>query len=320
MQRPLILVLLSSLVFISACKKDVLYFQNVQKINSYTDTDRLNKILFVDDKTGFVAGGERFYHSVILTTHDGGYTWQNTSYPVAGKGLYDIVISPTGCIDACGFDGKLLRSYDTGNTWLFTQMIFTAFSGIAFTDASHAILVGGVSFNEGTIQYIDSSGRVLESDSLGYQINKIIMVSGQAGYMCGYGAVEKTIDGGQTWSFQKVEGDNFTAMDIHGEEIWMCGYNGCVYHTSDGGNNWTRYRNGNDITLPRYRLLSILFTDEQNGWAVGEEGKIIHSDDGGMHWAEYKHFTTNTLRSIARCPNGDLLVAGDQGALYRITP
>ncbi len=319
MGRPYIIIL-SAVLFLSACKKDMLNFQRVQKINSYSDSDRLNKILFVDGSSGFIVGGQRFYDATILVTHDGGYSWQKQSHPVAGKALYDLVVSPAGTVYTCGFDGKLLRSYDTGSTWLFTQMQFSAFSGIAFTDASHAIVLGGVSFNNGTRQTIDSSGNVIASDSLGFQPNKIVMTSALVGYICGYGAVQKTIDGGNTWNFQNVVGDNFTCMDIHGEEIWMCGYNGSVFYTSNGGASWTRYRNGNDVTQARYHLYSILFTDEQNGWAVGEDGKVIHSDDGGQHWAEYKQFTTSTLRSIALCPNGDLMVAGDQGALYRITP
>ncbi len=298
----------------------MLYFQSVQKINSYTDTDRLNKILFTDNNTGFIAGGQRFADAIVLITHDGGYNWEKISLPIAGKGLYDMVVSPSGALCACGFDGKFLRSYDGGNSWLFTQMTYSAFSGLAFTDAAHAIAVGGVSFNEGVLEYVDSNGQATSSDSIGYQLNKITMTSSTTGYICGYGAMQKTTDGGKTWAYQKVESDNFTGMDIHGDEIWMCGYNGGIFYTSDGGNNWTRYRNGNDIILPRYRLLCILFTNDQNGWAAGEDGKVIHSTDGGRTWAEYKQFTTNALRSIAQCPNGDLLMAGDGGALYRVTP
>ena len=100
----------------------------------------------------------------------------------------------------------------------------------------------------------------------------------------------------------------------------MCGSNGGIYHTYNGGNSWERFRNGNDISLPRYHLQSIIFKDNLNGWAVGESGKMIHTDDGGRHWEEYDQFTTSNLFSVAICPNGDLLVAGDGGALYRIIP
>ena len=146
------------------------------------------------------------------------------------------------------------------------------------------------------------------------------MVNATTGYVIGYGTVMKTIDRGTTWLVQDVANDNFMAMDIHGDEIWMCGYAGSVYHTTDGGAHWQRMRNGNDITLPRYDLLDIKFKDGKNGWAVCDDGKMLHSDDGGNHWEEYDRFTASALRSIAICPNNDLLVAGDNGSIFRITP
>ena len=81
-------------ILFTACKKYLLHVQSVQKINTYTDSDRLNKIMFITDSIGFAIGGERFADAIILTTHDGGYTWQKNDFPIAGKGLYDMVVSP----------------------------------------------------------------------------------------------------------------------------------------------------------------------------------------------------------------------------------
>ena len=63
-----------------------------------------------------------------------------------------------------------------------------------------------------------------------------------------------------------------------------------------------------------------MFKDKLNGWAAGEQGKIIYTDDAGKHWSEYDYFTDNAIRSLVLCPNGDLLAAGDNGTLFRITP
>jgi photosystem II stability/assembly factor-like uncharacterized protein len=139
-------------------------------------------------------------------------------------------------------------------------------------------------------------------------------------YALGYGAVMKTTDRGNTWTYLPVDGDNFTAMDIHGNEIWMCGANGSIFHSTDAGNNWGRQRNGNDLSVRRYMLRSILFTTPMHGWAVGDKGVVIYTRDGGSNWSEYKRFTTHTLRAIAAAPNDDLIVVGDAGTIYRITP
>ncbi len=320
MNRHGFLFLLLCVSFISACKKDLISFNKVHKLDTHTNDDRLEKIFFFDKKTGFIVGGQRFYNAVILTTDDGGYTWQKKTYPEAGKSLHDIVLSPSGALYICGFDGKLLRSYDTGKTWLFSQLEYFAYTGIAFTDAAHALVVGGVSGNSGIVQYIDSTGGFTRRDSFHYQFNKIFINPDKSGYICGYGLIKKTTDGGATWNFLNVKYDNFTNMDIHGNEIWACGYNGSVVHTTNAGGNWQTLRNGNDITIPRYHLYCILFKDKMNGWAAGEQGKVIYTRDGGKNWSEYDHFTNSTLRSIALCPNGDLLIAGDNGVLFRMTP
>jgi len=303
----------------SSCKKDLLYWQSVQKIESNSDTDRLGKIIFLDSKNGFIVGGDWYMEAVILSTRDGGNTWQKKAYPDVGQLLMSATVSPTGSIYSCGFEGKLMHTNDAGNTWQFHQLEHYWFRDMAFTDAGHAIVIGGISFNSGMMQHIDSSGNLLKRDSLNYQLNQITMVSGTVGYICGYGIVLKTTDGGLTWPVQNVLNDNFTAMDVHGEEIWMCGYNGGIYHTANGGNNWTRLRNGNDITLPSYHLNSILFKDSRNGWAAGDNGIVLYSDDGGNHWMEYSHFTGNNLLSITLSADGHLFVVGENGSIFKLT-
>ncbi len=304
---------------IAGCKKDLLHYQNVTQLTSHADTDRLNKIMFINDSIGFVVGGQRFNDAVILTTRDGGATWATNSYPVAGKAMYDITLSPNGSIFAIGFDGKILFSGDTGRSWRFSQAFYYPYRGIACIDASHFILVGGISFGVGQIAIGDSSGHVTTSNDFFYQLNAVKMVNNRKGYISGFGIVLKTNDGGATWNILDVSGDNFTAMDVHDDEIWICGSNGSVCHSNDGGQHWDRLRNGNDLTIAHYALNDIIFKDGTQGWAVGDKGKVLHSDDGGKHWMEYDPFTTADLYCIAIAPNGSLIVGGDKGALYRIS-
>ena len=70
--------------------------------------------------------------------------------------------------------------------------------------------------------------------------------------------------------------------------------------------------------LKRYFLQDILFVNDQEGYAVGEGGLVIYTPDGGNHWEEFDRFTSATLLAITACPNGDLLVCGDGGVVYRL--
>jgi photosystem II stability/assembly factor-like uncharacterized protein len=308
------------ILFAFSCKKDLLYWQKVQQLNSNTTTT-LNHISFINNNICIAAGGVSYTQSEIVRSVDGGYTWSAISDSDAPKEMFGMNTSPDGSIYLCGVDGDVLHSKDSGKTWQFKRVEnWLVNFACSFPSPNIGILVNSVLQRGSTITRVDSNYNIIDQQTFTFGLNNIYMVTPSAGYVIGYGTVMNTTDSGKIWNFQNVEGDNFEAMDIHGEEIWMCGYMGSIYHTSDGGKTWQRLRNGNDITLPRYYLMDILFTDEQNGWAVCDNGKVIHSDDGGQHWEEYNQFTTSSLRSIALCPNGDLLVAGDNGGIYRITP
>lgn len=302
-----------------SCKKDKLHWQKVEQLDSHT-TDRLCNILFTDNNNGFIAGGDRFYKASILSTTDGGNTWQYKDMPEAGKCLYGLAKSPWGSIYICGFESKLLHSTDGGNNWIFNQLPnWQPCKDMAFNNDNTGIIIGGASFNYGSLTYIDSAGNITRFDTLAFELNDIEMLDGKTGFISGFGAIMKTTDGGYTWDIQDAINDDFMAITALNEnELWACGINGSIMHTVNGGKHWEKQRNGNDITIPRYRLLDILFKDALHGYAVGENGIVIYTDDGGDHWMEYDKFTDQALRTIALMPSGDMLVAGDGGTLYRL--
>lgn len=317
--RCLTLVVFGILFFASACKKEKLHWQNVQKLESHC-TDRLNTIRFINDTLGYIVGGDRFYKATILMTADCGNTWTLRNIDEAGKGVYGIAPKYNGDIYVIGFDGKLIWTGDNGKNWTFRQMnSWQPYKDLAFIEPETGIIIGGISFNYGVMAYINDKNDIYRYDTFAYELNDIEMANNRTGYVCGYGIMMKTDDGAVTWKLQDVNNDNFTAMYMLNEqELWMCGYNGSICHTANGGNTWEKLRNGNDIKKTRYRLLDIVFKDRLNGWAVGENGTVIHTTDGGHSWDLYEKFTDVALRSIAIAPDGNLIIAGDGGTLYKL--
>lgn len=319
-KRLYMALILGTILFSGSCKKDLLHWQQVQRLTS-NSTDRLNHIRFMNDSVCLIAGGEIYNRAAVLRSADGGYTWTANSYPQAGKAMFGMGVSPEGSVYLCGVDGTVLHSKDNGVSWQFGRINdWQHYVGASFISPDTGIFVSTVLQRQGTITQVDSNFNIIDAHTFLFGINDIYMTSPSTGYVIGYGTVLKTTDYRKTWNFLNVNGDNFTAMDIHGNEMWLCGYNGGVYHTADAGNSWTTYRDGNDFTKPRYHILDIVFNNYQKGWAVCDDGRMIYSDDGGRHWMEYDRFTTSALRSIAICPNGDLLAAGDDGAIFRLTP
>lgn len=312
--------LVSILFFLQAasCKRDLLTLDHAWRMDSGTD-DRLNNVAFINDSTCIAAGGSTFDRSAIALSKDGGYTWKAISSTEAPKEMYGMGISPTGTVYLSGIDGDILVSKDMGASWQFHRIDnWLVYKGGNFATPDTGIFVSSVLQRASTITRVDSNFKILDEQSFEFGLNNIYFTGTSTAYVLGYGAVMKTSDRGDHWTFLDIDGDNFTSMAIIGNEFWICGAAGSIFHSSDAGARWERFRNGNDITRRRYMLRSILFTTAQMGWAVGDDGLVIFSQDGGRNWMEYKTFTTNHLRSIAACPNGDLLIAGTNGALYRI--
>jgi len=312
------LIFIVAVLFIVSCKKDLLHWQKVQQLNSNTSAT-INHLRFLNDSVCIAAGGVAWAKSVILRSSDGGFSWSSTSDSLAPKELFGMGVSSNNTIYLCGLDGDVLHSNNQGQTWQFGRIgDWLEYYCGNFISPDTGIFISGIQQRQSSITRVDSNFNTIDKKTYLFGLNNFYNSGPIKCYAIGYGTVLFSGDQGNTWNYQDVEGDNFQTMDIHGEEIWMCGYNGSVYHTLDGGNNWNRVRNGNDLTIPHYPLLDIAFKDSQNGWAVCDNGKIIHTDDAGAHWEEYEQFTTGALRTLAICPNGDLLTAGDNGNIFRL--
>lgn len=318
--RNLVACLLIMLLGFAGCKKDMLHLHKVQQLESHTDS-RLNKIRFLNDSVCLIVGGERWQKSEMLRSVDGGYTFSNITNSDVQKGMYGFAQSPSGIIYLCGADGNVLYSRDAGASWHPKRVNeWRLFLSMVFPKEDSGMMIANIVQEYGTIYYVDSSLNIRSRQDFRFGLNQLYMTNANTGYAMGYGAVMKTTDCGANWAYQDATGDNFLCMDIHGDEIWMCGYNGGIFYTTNGGAAWKKLRNGNDFTLPQYHLNAIAFKDAVHGWAAGDGGVFIATDDAGQHWSEYERFTKEGLVSLAVCPNGDLLVSGENGALFRITP
>ncbi|MHC6225178.1 WD40/YVTN/BNR-like repeat-containing protein [Pseudomonas sp. X10] len=71
---------------------------------------------------------------------------------------------------------------------------------------------------------------------------------------------------------------------------------------------------------PSRPLLDVWFRTAREGWVVGAYGIVLHTTDGGTTWA-YAPGLDNPdrlhLNTVLGLANGDLLIAGEGGRLYR---
>jgi len=258
----------------------------------------LNSVCFVDARHGWAAGGMAwpFLHDtsgVVLSTRDGGNTWQRE--PVLLPSLHKIRFWTErqgwaiGCSSAMYPLGVFLTR-DGGQSWQ------PASSGGAiglttgdFYDSQNAMLAGSL----GRLATI-SAGEFARKSTVGADARAVLpgvhamqAVPPSYGWLVGDGGwVALTGDRGNSWRppLGKLPASaalfDFAALAVRGGRCWIAGTPGTrIFFTPDAGNTWSATATG--ISVP---LKAIAFADDQHGWAVGQLGTILATSDGGQTW------------------------------------
>ena len=76
---------------------------------------------------------------------------------------------------------------------------------------------------------------------------------------------------------------------------YICGFNGIILKSTDGGNTWSTLNSGVTSTL-----YSIHFVSPLIGFAVGDNSTIIKTTDGGQTWtpSTSSEITSSYLHSV----------------------
>lgn len=214
-------------------------------------------INFINPLTGWIANDQ----SSLLATTNGGSNW-NT---VAVSGMVNIT-----------------NVYFLNNSTGFI-------TGLSGGDGSSILTIGKTTnggstfqntiFNEGTalsFQFVNTNdGFVLSYEQPNYRIYK-------------------TSNTGINWSLvystTGVMNDVYFTTQLNG---WMCGNNGVVMKTTNGGANWTSQSTGVTDSL-----LSIFFQNGNLGWACGTNGRIIATTNGGANWFNQPSGTSVKLNDV----------------------
>lgn len=287
---------------------------------SISITSNFNKVRFFADKA-FIVGGKKFDEALIYILN-GQNNLSKLDLPanISNKEIYGLDISGNGDMIAVGYDASVLSSHDTGQSWQFTQNgTWKNFQDVAFCDAQKAYIVCNLGFSYGALASVnqDGQGSTFLLDERNFAIDDIDFVNSQTGYLCGYGAIMKTIDGGNTWSFTSAQNDYFKAMSWKNEQEGIAvGYAGSILQTKDGGQTWQSGRNGNNFLKKKIHLLAIENNGHNTWMACGEDGYVCISADNGDNWTEVKNFTGKDLKGLYFKNENECAVVGENGGLF----
>ncbi len=249
-------------IFVLSISNPALLYKITKDTTTLVYTESHEKVFydamqFFDTQHGIAIGDQTTDCISIITTSDGGNSWQKTPCKELPKSQFPTtafaasntnikIIDDTIWIAIGGMESYILKSIDKGKTWktyktpLIQGKASTGIYSIDFADKNHGIIMGGDYANP-----------------LGNLQNKAI-----------------TIDGGKTWVLvADGENPNYKSCvqyvpNTNGKEVFAVGKTGISF-SNDGGKNWK------EVSKEAY--YTIQFVDKNVAWLAGNKkiGKLI---------------------------------------------
>ncbi len=223
--------------------------------------------------------------SKIAYTNNNGDDWHD-QIPGNKEPILDIHFLDSQRGIACGRNNSLLFTQNGGNSWNPASWPTSGnlnLSSVYFYDAQHAWIAKLGLFS-------DDGGASWESLSGGVAGNSIFATSPDDVYIVtSNGRIAYSSDGGQNFMDQYNVGNNLRFHKIYftdAQNGWVCGWNGEVLRTTNGGTNWNVA-----FSYPGGKFTGIDFSEDgQTGWLVAEAPRDTcwRSTDGGQSWQPVK--------------------------------
>ena len=99
------------------------------------------------------------------------------------------------------------------------------------------------------------------------------------------GTLQRSLNGGKTWDTIGIAKNiKLRAVTAVGNEIWVGGDGGALYHSSDAGGSWTQIQPTVSGTSLNADIIGLEFVDTQHGKVITGSGETWTTSDGGQSW------------------------------------
>jgi len=274
---------------------------------------------FVNSLTGFITGRDFISDNVFISkTTNGGINWQKFNF----FGYYDLSLVDafgTNDIIAAGMGGTIIKSNNSGVSWINNSLPVNAFYDVSFPDQNT-----GYVLNNNVYLKTTNSGASWTADSIRNSYNKNLSNNGLVQFFDGMNgfmmkdSLYKTTNGGLTWNKIVFSGNrilrtfNFVNSNTGYAILDYFSYPNIattyLNKTTNGGISWqeTQYTAIVDFT-------KMHFFDENTGYAYTYSGATAYkkTTDGGLNWVNVntgynfnKIYFLNPLRGFLYGSNG----------------
>ncbi len=231
-----------------------------------------NSTIFI----GADGGGMRMAQNFTNT-----YTNTNTGFGLASNRCIKFVDPLNGWV--CGDNGRIGKTSNGGNTWLFdTANFFSNFNDLAAISPQKAIAVGSDGEVITTINGLQSlTTQVMTSTNT---LQAIDFPTATTGYIAGWGGVMyKTVNGGTSWTTINT-GITNDINDLHflnNNVGFLLSQVGNLKKTVNGGTTWTDI----NLTFVFSPFYAMHWVDEFIGMVIDNNGYVARTTNGGQNWS-----------------------------------
>lgn len=285
--RPIFLLLLA--IAFAACRKDRISLPAFREIVMPTDTD-LSAVCFSDSLNGLVTGGRPWGGGIILSSSDGGLNWSIDT--LVNNRLESVTINTNGHAFACGMDGLLLDRPIGAGYWVPIRQDWCWNRACCFPNERYGLMASaeGQLRRFGPEQFWDLDSTLV----FPAQFDDICFSDSITAVAVGYGWVLLSEDAGHRWRRLEQTGDFFRAIQFPTPAVgYLCGYNGTLLKSADGGRSWREIRKGGALGERNQSFRALYFVNAEKGYLVGDDGLFWRTENGGADWQQVQEAPEN---------------------------
>jgi photosystem II stability/assembly factor-like uncharacterized protein len=305
-------------LLLPACRREEVHLPTFTEVKLEVPGDP-RSVWFISPQEGFIAGGRVYRDGFLLSTSDGGRSWQTDT--LLGNRLECVRFDALGHGYACGMSGLALYRQAGQRHWIPFRVDWDWYRAGHFVDGTHGVVVGGENFFIGFARRFGPAA-FWQADTLqpvAQELADVWFSDSLTVHACGMGWVTRSTDGGRTWERRDATGDFFQSVHFPTPDTgYICGHSGSLLKTTDGGASWQTLRDGSSLWVSDQPFRDLYFPTAMRGYAVGDDGLFWRTLNGGADWSPVAgapadaHFTG----VFARGDRGWAIAAGGRVFLF----
>jgi len=274
------------------------------------------------DQTGKIIAVGTNGPTQVIVSDDFGASWSPVALSLPAADLRSLQMFDATNGYAVGSSGKVWKTTDGGHSFEVYAGATTiqAFNDVNFYNTQYGMVAG----NGGQVwKTTDSGNSWVTISNLGNTTgqNSIAMIDSITALVAGSSIINKTTDGGTTWTpiTPGVPLGPMSRIRMHSQSVgYMIGGSGTsqtgyVFKTTNAGDTWTNMNFPFSTTM----LYNIAFRSDSEYVVVGYSGGVFHTKNDGGTWTQINLGLLNVVQSQvigAAFIGPDTVIVGGNGS------